>query len=412
MTIRKGDDRRLFLALDGLRGVAAVFVAMRHTAFFHSLGIHGGFMAVDLFFVLSGFVIAHAYEQRLAAGLSPARFMMMRYLRLWPVYALGAAIGLLAATLHALPGRDNLTQAQVWQTAPYALAMLPGPHIKSMLYPVNSVAWSLALELLINGVYAFAWKPLRDAKVLACVLTASFAALIGAVCWFGKLDIGFTWNDAWGGLPRVAFSFAAGLAVYRLFRMSSWRAARLGLAPLAVLPLMLWVRLDEVVYPLACVGLVFPAFVFAAAGAQPGARLGRAFVWLGAASYPLYALHKPLGEIFGLGVRLMAPRLVQSPLVGAPFMIALIVAAFVIERTYDRSARKALTRGVDSAEAWLRPHVSGLALAIALRLADRRGWRPAKTQVRLVPDVEGGRGQTATLADLNAATNPAARLAA
>ena len=181
MTIRKGDDRRLFLALDGLRGVAAVFVAMRHTAFFHSLGIHGGFMAVDVFFELSGFVIAHAYEQRLAAGLSPARFMMMRYLRLWPVYALGAAIGLLAATLHALPGRDNLTQAQVWQTAPYALAMLPGPHIKSMLYPVNSVAWSLALELLINGVYAFAWKPLRDAKVLACVLTASFAALIGAV---------------------------------------------------------------------------------------------------------------------------------------------------------------------------------------------------------------------------------------
>jgi peptidoglycan/LPS O-acetylase OafA/YrhL len=412
VTTRQGDDRRLFLALDGLRGVAAVFVAMRHTAFFHSLGIHGGFMAVDLFFVLSGFVIAHAYEQRLAAGLAPGRFLMMRYLRLWPVYALGAVIGLIGAALHTLPGRDNLTHAQVWQTAPYALAMLPGPHIKAMLYPVNSVAWSLALELLINGVYAFAWKPLRDARVLAGVLAASFAALIGAVWWFGRLDIGFTWNDAWGGLPRVAFSFAAGLAVYRLFKMAAWRSGWLGLATLAVLPALLWVRLDEFVFPLACVGLVFPAFVFAAAGAEPGPRLGRLFAWLGAASYPLYALHKPLGEIVGLGVRLVAPRLVQSPLVGAPYLILLMVGALVIERTYDRWARKALTRGVDRAEAWLRPHLGAAGLVIALRLADRRKWRGVVTPVRLVPKVGDGLDRAATDAGLHSAENPAARLAA
>ena len=372
VTIRKGDERRLFLALDGLRGVAAVFVAMRHTAFFHALNIHGGFMAVDLFFVLSGFVIAHAYEQRLAAGLSPGRVLLMRYLRLWPVYALGAGIGLAAAALHALPGHDNLSLPQVLQTAPFALALLPGPHIKAMLYPVNSVAWSLALELIINGVYALAWKPLRGAKVMACVLAGSFATLIGAVCWFGKLDIGFTWNDAWGGLPRVAFSFAAGLAVYRLFRLSSWRPGRLGLAPLAVLPALLWVRLDEIVYPLACVGLIFPAFVFAAAGAEPGQRLGRLFVWLGAASYPLYALHKPVGEIVGLGVRLVAPRLVQSAWVGAPYLVALFVGAILVERYYDRGARRAVVRGVDQAEAFLRRRLQALAEPIVTRFAERR----------------------------------------
>ena len=412
MTIRKGDERRLFLALDGLRGVAAVFVAMRHTAFFHTLNIHGGFMAVDLFFVLSGFVIAHAYEQRLAAGLAPGRFLMMRYLRLWPVYALGALIGLVAAAMHALPGRENLTNAQVWQTAPYALAMLPGPHIKASLYPVDSVAWSLALELLINGVYAVGWKGLRDARVLAGVLAASFATLIGAVWWFGRLDIGFGWNDAWGGLPRVAFSFAAGLAVYRLFKMTAWRPGWLGLAPLAVLPALLWVRLDEMVYPLACVGLVFPAFVFAAAGAEPGPRLGRLFAWLGAASYPLYALHKPLGEIVGLGVRLTAPRLIQSPVVGAPYLMALLVGALVIERTYDRWARKALTRGVGQAEAWLRPHLGAAGLVIALRLVGRRQWRAATAQVRLVPDAGSGLDRAATTTGLHSAETPAARLAA
>ena len=372
MANHKDDERRLFLALDGLRGVAAVFVAMRHTAFFHTLGIHGGFMAVDLFFVLSGFVIAHAYEQRLAAGLHPGRFLVMRYLRLWPVYVLGAAIGLAAAALHALPGRDNLTPAQVWQTAPYALAMLPGPHIKAMLYPVNSVAWSLALELLINGVYALAWKPLRDARVLTAALAAAFAALILAVTWFGKLDIGFGWTDAWGGLPRVAFSFAAGLAVYRLYRMTAWRARRLGLVPLALLPALLWVRLDEVVFPLACVGLVFPVFVFAAAGAEPGPRLGRLFTWLGAASYPLYALHKPLGEIVELAVGRLAPRLVQSPWMGAPYLAALVAGAFLVERYYDRNARRRLMRGVDLAEGVLRRRLPAMAEPIVARLAERR----------------------------------------
>ena len=169
------NDRRVFATLDGLRGVAAVFVAMRHIAFFKALNIHGGYMAVDLFFVLSGFVIAHAYERRFERGLTAGRFLASRYLRLWPVYALGAVLGLIAAAAHALPGRDNLTGAEVLRTAPFALAMLPGPHIKPMLYPVNSVAWSLALELLINAAYAFAWRPLKDSRILAATLAVSAA---------------------------------------------------------------------------------------------------------------------------------------------------------------------------------------------------------------------------------------------
>ena len=83
-------EKRFFSGLDGLRGMAALFVAMRHISFFHNLGVHGGYLAVDLFFVLSGFVIANAYEARLASGLSAKRFLALRYVRLWPVYAAGA----------------------------------------------------------------------------------------------------------------------------------------------------------------------------------------------------------------------------------------------------------------------------------------------------------------------------------
>ncbi len=343
------NDRRVFATLDGLRGVAAVFVAMRHISFFHGLNIHGGYMAVDLFFVLSGFVIAHAYEQRFERGLSPARFLAARYLRLWPVYALGAVLGLITAAAHALPGRDNITGAEVLRTAPFALAMLPGPHIRPVLYPVNSVAWSLALELLVNAAYAFAWKPLKDARILAATLAVSAAALVYACWYWSKLDIGFMWSDWLGGLPRVAFSFTAGLAVYRLYRSGRLRLPRVpAWALLALLPPLMWVKLDETIYPLVCVLAVFPLMVFAAAEARPGAGSASLFERLGAISYPLYALHKPAGEMFVFAIRHGAPQLERlGPWVGAPFVAALMAVCILVERQYDRPFRRLLMAGLD-----------------------------------------------------------------
>ena len=338
------DERRVFLTLDGLRGVAAVFVAMRHTAFFHSLGVHGGYMAVDLFFVLSGFVIAHAYERRLAAGMGAARFLALRYLRLWPVYLIGACVGLAAALCHALPGRDNLSPAEVARVAPFALAMLPGPPIRPMLYPVDSVAWSLALELIINLVYALTWRWLRDVRVLGALTALAAGVLIWTASWFGKLDVGFTWTNAAGGLARVAFSFAAGLLVYRAWRRWPLRLGLSAWAPLLLLPALFWRPTDTVVYPLVCVILVFPALVALAAWTEPGRGSRRLFAWLGAASYPLYAIHRPAGELIALSLSRLAPASVHWGVwFGAPYMALALAACVLIERVYDRPVRGALT---------------------------------------------------------------------
>ncbi len=347
-------SRRSFHALDGLRGVAALFVAMRHTAFFHSLGIPGGYLAVDLFFVLSGFVIAHAYEARLERGLSTARFLMLRYLRLWPVYALGAALGLGAALLPGVGPR--LSPAEAAHTAPLALLMLPGPMIRPMLYPANSVAWSLGLELLANGLFGLFWRPLRKAWALGLIMAVWAAGLIAAVAWFGKLDIGFQWRDAIGGLPRVLFSFTAGLAVHRL-----WRAGRFSLRLpawlwVAPLPILLWAPQDMIVYPLICAVVVFPALVLAAASApQPGPRATRLFAALGAASYPLYALHKPAGEIAGVILHAAPAAVRHAPLlVGVPYLAVLVLACIALERWLDRPARGALARAANGAADALR----------------------------------------------------------
>jgi len=342
------DEKRVFLTLDGLRGVAAVFVAMRHTLYFQGLGVGGGYLAVDLFFVLSGFVIAHAYERRLAAGMGAGRFIVLRYLRLWPVYLIGAVLGLIAGLCHALPGREALSAGEVARTAPFALAMMPGPAIRQMLYPVNSVAWSLALELIVNIAYAFAWRWLRDVRVLAGVVAGSAAALIATAWWFGRLDVGFTWDNGWGGLPRVVFSFSAGLLVYRAWRRWPIRWRLSAWVPLAALPPLFWAPPDRVVYPLVCVLALFPALVAVSAWTGPGRTSARLFAWLGAASYPLYALHRPVGQLFILGLSHLihaSPR--WGVWIGAPYLLVLMALCVAIERVYDRPVRKALTAGFD-----------------------------------------------------------------
>ena len=342
-------DKRTFATLDGLRGVAALFVAMRHTVFFKSLGIHGGYMAVDLFFVLSGFVIAHAYQRRLEQGLSPGRFLVMRYLRLWPLYVLGAVLGLIAAATQSLSGHDNMPLADVARTAPFALAMLPGPHIRPALYPVDSVAWSLALELAVNAVYAFAWRRLADIRVLAVVLAASALALIGACIAYGKLDVGFQWSDAPGGFARVAFSFTAGLAAYRLHRAGLWSVKLPAWTLPAVLAPLLWVRLDEVVYPLACAIVIFPLMVLAAAQTEPSRRATPVFAWLGAISFPLYALHKPCADMAATFVRHNWPAGARlGPLIGVPYLMVVIGVCALAARYYDGPARRTLSAGLDN----------------------------------------------------------------
>src|SRR4051812_23930437 len=85
-----------FLTLDALRGVAALIVFIRHSGPQFGLSAveySASHMAVDLFFVLSGFVLANAYESKLVDGtLGVSRFMLLRYIRLFPLYLLAMVL--------------------------------------------------------------------------------------------------------------------------------------------------------------------------------------------------------------------------------------------------------------------------------------------------------------------------------
>jgi peptidoglycan/LPS O-acetylase OafA/YrhL len=82
-----------FATLDGLRGVAAIAVTSLHFRF--ELGkflLPHSYLAVDFFFVLSGFVLAYAYEDRLSEGMKPIQFLRLRVIRLYPLYLIGTLI--------------------------------------------------------------------------------------------------------------------------------------------------------------------------------------------------------------------------------------------------------------------------------------------------------------------------------
>ncbi len=138
-------DRRTFHTLDALRGIAALAVVCFHR---REGRFPSAYLAVDLFYVMSGFVLAYAYDSRFAAGLSWRRFMAQRLIRLWPLYALGVIITLVSAVLAG--------DQKAWAQAPLQFLFLPaqpGPD-HAPLYPLNLPAWSLMFELAINFVWA------------------------------------------------------------------------------------------------------------------------------------------------------------------------------------------------------------------------------------------------------------------
>lgn len=132
-------SRHKYQTLDGIRGIAALMIVLHHTGYYFSgLPFARSYLAVDLFFVLSGFVIAEAYSTRLKDGLSCFEFMRIRIIRLYPLYLLGTLLGIIhiAGVMMGGNNSENWTVFELLITAAVAILMLPTP-INQTLYPLN-----------------------------------------------------------------------------------------------------------------------------------------------------------------------------------------------------------------------------------------------------------------------------------
>ncbi|WP_309601308.1 acyltransferase [Sphingomonas sp.] len=282
-------------SLDGLRGLAAIIVLLHHAAI--QVGgfslFASGYLAVDFFFMLSGYVVARAYERKLAGDLTPAGFMTLRIKRLYPVMAIGIIAGAAVALASGAAGG-----AVAWRLAAQ-LAFVPIIAGSAGLFILNGVQWSLFFELVANVVHALWLRRLSGRAMIAMVIggLAVLAWTASRFQWFGLGDRG---DNFVGGFPRVMFSYCVGVAMVRLGpALERWRPAMSGALLLVALPVVLMLAdvakgtMPDWQVDLAVVALVLPIVLHLGIGATIEPGLERWSAVMGSMSYPLYAAHLP-----------------------------------------------------------------------------------------------------------------------
>ncbi len=234
------DTKPHYNILDGLRGVAAITVVCFHIfeAFATShldQRINHGYLAVDFFFILSGFVVGYAYDDRWGK-MKTKDFIKRRIIRLHPMVVMGALIGAIMFYTQGCPVWDvSVVPAIALFIATFLNMLLipatPGTEIRGgvgEMFPLNGPSWSLFFEYIGNILYAlfirkFSTKALAAFVFVAGCGLASFAILgpLGDIC----VGFSLTGTEFTGGSLRLLFSFSAGLLLSRIFKPAKVKAA-------------------------------------------------------------------------------------------------------------------------------------------------------------------------------------------
>jgi peptidoglycan/LPS O-acetylase OafA/YrhL len=288
-----------------MRGVAAAAIVVLHGRALFGWSPDAGVLAVDLFFVLSGFVIAHAYEERLKAGMTAIQFARIRIIRFWPLYLLGFIGGLaIEGTKVAIGYHTSIGAFEVGFAAITGLFFLPGwPDIRVTLFPLNPPSWSLFFELLVNIAFAAVHRYLTN-RILMIACTVGAGGLILAAVTIGGTGGGFAWHDCWLGFARVGFSFPLGVLLYRTRPLQALHVS--WLIPCAILAALLCASPGKynALYNLFFVMVASPLLVACGASIQPPESMRRICNYLGVLSYAIYIIHDPLMQAGSFVARL------------------------------------------------------------------------------------------------------------
>jgi peptidoglycan/LPS O-acetylase OafA/YrhL len=343
--------RKTFETMNGLRGLAALLVVVWHggSDWYGASRPPSSYLAVDLFFVLSGFVIAYSYQARLAGGMTTRQFMLIRLVRLYPLYFLGTLISCATGLVWSLIHREiGYNLAFAIRSFPFALAMLPTPTWISGesfgdLYPLNVPAWSLFCEIVVNLAYAASYRWWSTRNIIIVMIIS--AALMLSNDWFDvKLGWGaggFNWASMPFGLFRVFYSFPAGVLIFRIVYEKQFPLPHIGTIPVFLMfPLFFVWQADWCSKLSMIVG--FPMLVAFACLSEPKGLLRRLCTELGNASYAIYAIHYPL-----IGFTLLAQSKFRidphSNYIGAFFLLSVVPISLLIDRWYDGPIRALLT---------------------------------------------------------------------
>lgn len=372
------DTKPHYELLDGLRGVAALLVLVYHIfeglAFAQATNGAGdgiittfnhGHIAVDFFFMLSGFVISYAYDDRWNR-MSLGNFFKRRLIRLHPMVIMGAIIGAITFLLEGCKQWNGEITPTSWVMIAMLLTMFMIPALPGTPYEVrgngemfslNGPTWSLFFEYIGNILYALFIRllPTKALALLAIALGIAHAwFFVGDISGYDMIGVGWTINDHnfWGGLVRMLFPFTIGMLLARTHKPCKikgafWICTILLVATFAApyITSGYGISLNSL-YEVVCIALLYPLIVWAGACGNCNDNVtGRINKFLGDISYPLYIVHYPImyifykwlikkeyytfGEVWGIAITVV---------------ISSILLAYAVLKLYDEPVRRYLAK--------------------------------------------------------------------
>jgi peptidoglycan/LPS O-acetylase OafA/YrhL len=353
--------------LDGLRGVAALMVVIFHT--FEAYAddnrfkqiINHGYLAVDFFFLLSGFVVAYAYDDRWGS-MTQWDFYKRRLIRLQPMVITGTVIGAVLFYFQSSPIFPLVGTTPIWKMLRVMLVgftmipLLPSMDIRGWneMHPLDGPAWSLFFEYIANILYALGIRKLSN-KTLAAIVLLSAGLLIHLTVLGARGDVIGGWavdqTQLHIGFARLLYPFVAGMLLMRVgkrfhvkgaFAVCSLLIIVILSAPRIGGPQHLWMN---GLYESFCIIVLFPIIVAMGAGASVTGKFStRLCRFFGDISYPLYITHYPLIYVYTAWVTRNKIPAAYGAVMGVLLFIVSIVIAYTCLKLYDEPVREWLKR--------------------------------------------------------------------
>ena len=367
------DTKAHYDLLDGLRGVAALMVIGYHVfegfAFASNSAIetlNHGYLAVDFFFILSGFVIGYAYDDRWGKSLTMKDFFKRRLIRLHPMVIMGAVLGAITFCIQGSVQWDgtHIAISMIMLSLLCTIFFIPampgvGYEVRGNgeMFPLNGPCWSLFFEYIGNILYALFIRRLSNKAltvfvVLLGVALAAFAVF--NVSTYGNIGVGWTLDGVnfLGGSLRMLFPFSLGMLMSRNFKPMKVKGA-FWICTIALIALFSVPYLEGLeplcmngVYEAFCVIVAFPIILWiGASGTTTDKQSTKICKFLGDISYPVYVIHYPLMYLF-------YAWLIENQLytLGETWHVALcvfilsIILAYLCLKLYDEPIRKYLAK--------------------------------------------------------------------
>ena len=371
------DTKPHYELLDGLRGVAAILVLFYHIFEGFSFAevtngagdgiirtLNHGHIAVDFFFILSGFVISYAYDDRWNK-MNTWQFFKRRLIRLHPMLIMGAIIGCLAFASVGFERWDGTTAPTGWVMTALLLTMFMIPAVPSVpyevrgngeMFPLNGPGWSLFFEYIGNISYALFMRRMSTRILTTFTILLGIAHawfFIGNVSGYDMIGVGWTIDEVnfWGGLVRMLFPFSMGMLLARTFKPRKIKGVfwicSIALVVLFSIPYIASsgsISLNSL-YEFVCIAFLFPMLVWLGACGTASGTTGKMNRVLGELSYPLYIVHYPIMYIFYAWLIKNNIYTLDNCLgVAALVIVSSIALAFLCLKLYDEPVRRWLTR--------------------------------------------------------------------